>query len=193
MFTPTARASSSAGALSLYLSGNQFSGNLDFLITNQASLHIDHFDVTGNTLSGNLPADLRHLPIRYFLIGGNSFSGTMPVLPPACHDPFSATTNYGQTAACIGDASKTTVATCVSSCSNPIYTTPQTCAAAPSGLETWTARAWSGATCLQVRTHLRAALCGAVLRLSAPLASLFRSSCSYPRQPATRRCLAGVD
>ncbi len=93
IFSSASRALSAAGTIEIQLNDNQFTGSVAFLVDNQATAHIDHLDLSNNQLSGQLPADMSGLSIRYFIVSGNQFSGTVPILPPACHDPFDAGNN----------------------------------------------------------------------------------------------------
>eukprot|EP01043_Picozoa_sp_COSAG02_P035790 COSAG02_NODE_2585_length_8476_cov_18.560821_4_plen_1936_part_00 len=102
IFTSDSRAVSDAGTITIRLNDNQFTGSVNFLVDNAATAHIDDLDLSNNLLSAQLPADMSSLPIRYFLISGNKFSGRIPILPPACHDPFAAGNNQGA-ATCLVD------------------------------------------------------------------------------------------
>lgn len=93
IFSSDSRSLSEAGTITIRLEDNQFSGSVDFLLDNAATAHVDYLDLSNNQLSAQLPADMSTLPIRYFLVGGNRFSGVIPILPPACHDPFDASSN----------------------------------------------------------------------------------------------------
>ena len=97
IFNATNRARSDAGTIAILLNDNQFTGGVNFLIDNAATLHLEQLDLSNNQLSDTLPPDMSALPIRYFQINGNGFSGPIPILPPSCHDPFDMTTHLDQT------------------------------------------------------------------------------------------------
>ncbi len=82
--TARSNAKTTTDYLDVYVANNQFTGGVEFLTQDHNNMHLEHLDLSGNLLSGEVPYNLWRSDLHRILLNDNSFTGAIPMLRPDC-------------------------------------------------------------------------------------------------------------